>query len=64
MRIKMKQKPTLGNIETVTKFLLFPKCINREWRWLERASYKREWDAVPVGGRNCIHTWVNLEWED
>lgn len=29
----------VGQTRKITKFLLFPKKINREWRWLEKATY-------------------------
>jgi len=28
-----------GEKRTVTRFLIFPKCIGDEWRWLERATW-------------------------
>ena len=34
--------PTMGTRRTVTKFLWFPKCISRECRWLERATWTEE----------------------
>ena len=64
MKIKLKPEPKVGDTIIVSKFLWFPKSINREWRWLEKASYKRKYDAVPVSDRSCIHTWVNIEWVD
>lgn len=40
MRWKKKVKPPKrnGDYRITTKFLLFPKCLENEWRWLETAS--------------------------
>lgn len=35
----MSKKPQLGDMRTITRFLLFPKRINREVRWLEKATW-------------------------
>lgn len=31
--------PKWGDRRTKTGFLLFPKCMAGEWRWLEKASW-------------------------
>lgn len=31
----------VGDIRTITKFLIIPRCIEKEWRWLEKASYQQ-----------------------
>ena len=40
VRWKIKPKPTynLGDTRIKEKFLLFPKCIGEEARWLERSK--------------------------
>lgn len=40
-------------------FLFFPKCIDGEWRWLERARWKQIFVASYT---DC--GWVNLSWID
>lgn len=35
--------PRIGDQRVVTKFLWFPKNINGENRWLERASWVESW---------------------
>ena len=33
------KKPKQWDHKTKCRFLIFPKCINREWRWLEMATW-------------------------
>lgn len=40
---------------TKTAFLLLPKAIGDECRWLETASWKEAWDGD-------IEEWCALEW--
>lgn len=42
MRWKSR-KPEIGDIRIITQFLLFPKRINREIRWLEKATWKESY---------------------
>lgn len=35
-----KQKPPIGALRTCTAFLVLPKCINNEVRWLEYATWE------------------------
>lgn len=45
--MKWHNAPILEDGELiVTTFLFFPKCINGEWRWLEKVIYKtyRNWN--------------------
>ena len=45
MRWKTKESfyPKYGARRMVTKFLLFPKEMEGEWRWLETASWMKEY---------------------
>lgn len=56
--------PEEGAIRIRRKFLLLPTCIDGEWRWLERATWREEymWYTVCMG----IYTieWVPIGWED
>lgn len=37
--MRWKDKVLLvGDTRTIEKFLLFPRCIGYEWRWLEKAK--------------------------
>lgn len=40
MRFKQKPLPNDGDTRIKTKFLLFPKKINGETRWLEKSSWE------------------------
>jgi hypothetical protein len=35
-----------GSVYIRTKFLLFPKVIRREWKWLKTASWAEEYVSV------------------
>lgn len=37
------KKPQIGDRRIVTRFLLFPKRINREVRWLEKATWEESY---------------------
>lgn len=52
----------IGEIKIISTFLLFPKCINGEWRWLEQAMYMQEC----VKEMNCGSMDYNYhkEWRD
>lgn len=46
---------------TITEFLIFPKCINGEWRWLEKATYitYRNWNYYTDS-----YFYHDIEWID
>lgn len=49
----------------VTKFLIFPLCINGELRWFERASWIRQPDCKYTFFFNRKkYYWKNKEWTD
>jgi len=39
---RKKQRPKEGDCRTVRRFLLLPKKIGDEWRWLETATWTEE----------------------
>ena len=41
------------------KFLIFPKCINNKWRWLETATYESKYSC---GWGDC--SWTDTRWID
>jgi len=63
MRWKKKEKIKLqdGDIRTITRFLIFPKNINGETRFLEKASWVEklhmdsDWDGVYIN-------WEIIDW--
>ena len=45
-----------GDTKTITRFLLFPVCIRKEWRWLEKATIIQIY--------NSVEDWENDWWAD
>jgi len=66
MRINFNKSPKIGDKRIRTKFLLFPRIINGEFRWLEFANIKQElkaWKAmVPETSGIDVKGWRNIEW--
>lgn len=64
MRIKHKPKPTINDEKTSVKYLILPKRINNETRWLEFAKikYKRKMvmQTYDMGGHEAPE-WVAEE---
>ena len=67
MRIKFekKEEPKIGDVKQKVKFLMFPKILEDELRWLEFAkieyvysSYLESYDKTPNEG----HKWVAVSW--
>lgn len=54
------RKQKFGDVQIITRFLLFPKCINGEWRWLEKASWRR----LSTRDYNLNDYWDDLYWLD
>jgi len=59
MKWKQKYRFRDGDIRTRTSFLFFKKCIGRECRWLERASYEQRYTT---GGMYPF--WDDVRWMD
>ena len=53
---KIIKTPIVGQKKIITKFLLFPKIINFELRWLEYSTYSKVYDKV-----GNTYSWVNLK---
>ena len=51
------KRPERHETRTITKFLLFPKTINDETRWLERTSYVQWWNDY----RWCDSRWSTFK---
>jgi hypothetical protein len=71
MRWNKKLPLQENNIRTKKKFLLFPKCINDKYRWLEIVEYKQKYirhtsyeyvcgQAMPFDN----YFWENVCWVD
>lgn len=62
MRWNSKIKPEIdrGQIRMITKFLLLPKNINGEIRWLETVSLAQE--ACPMHDPTTGSSWI--QWDD
>jgi hypothetical protein len=56
MRWSVKKK-YIGMTRIKSGFLLFPKCIEGEWRWLEFAVWRQKYISYWT---YC--DWHNLEW--
>jgi hypothetical protein len=56
-----KKELCLGDIRVKNKFLLFPKNINGEVRWLEKAKYSQKYETVYSSG-NKWYQWIDIEW--
>ena len=55
----------IGTKRTVSKFLLFPRCINGKARWLEIATIHQEYVQFASGMTEPpIYGWKDLKWED
>jgi hypothetical protein len=64
MRWKQKEEkqPLSGDVRFKTGFLLFPKFLNGETRWLEKTSWvqKYGWYGLNEDGPS----WEDYAWED
>ncbi|UUV46323.1 hypothetical protein [Bacillus phage vB_BanS-Thrax2] len=60
-----KKQPIVGQTRIIGKFLLFPKVINRELRWLEYSYYEQVAIKVNVGDiweDRYKNKWINKKW--
>ena len=55
MRIQRKKEPRIGEKRVVTKFLLWPRTINNETRFLEKAC------ILQIRG---LGNWIDKEWKN
>lgn len=60
---RMDEQP--GDVRTITKFLLRPRRILAELRWLERATIRQECVRREIGkGPGWYTAWVDVAWVD
>ena len=65
MRWKAPKYHSLGDLRHVRKFLILPRTIQGEVRWLEMATITQQFKVVerPLkGGWIKCHRWVNVAW--
>lgn len=62
MRWIAKSKDNLGNKRTIKRFLIFPREINGEVRWLEIQKIEQELRLIPRYEDGYIH--AVSSWED
>ncbi|UUV46224.1 hypothetical protein [Bacillus phage vB_BanS-Thrax2] len=63
MRWESNKPQYYGEARHKTKFLLFPKKLGNEWRWLETATFLQTVDvAYNLGDR--ILFWKDVRWID
>lgn len=64
--IPAKHRRAVGEYRTIKKFLLIPRKIGHEWRWLEKAEIKQQlqihygllWQWFDINQRK----WKDKEW--
>lgn len=59
MRFLFPREPKHGDVRTFSKFLWFPKIIDREFRWLEYASWNEIYVVCNYSGYSG---WDKLGW--
>ena len=61
MRWKKEQEPIKGESRVVVKFLIFPKCLDNEWRWFEKCYItQKAYPGYESGGTY----WLDQHWLD
>ena len=68
MRWPYKSKPVIENgaERIVTVFLIFPLCVDWEWRWLELAKIRQKYHKAGSDSQGHWHGewWSNERWVD
>lgn len=63
-----KPSPKPGDARVVRRFLLLPRCVSGEYRWLEWAQVKQEafmgWAFVPDIPSHEVLKWRDVAWAD
>ncbi len=55
------QEPGEGEFRTISRFLLFPRTIQSETRWLEKARIRQQLEHKCDGQGHWLE-WVDLYW--
>ena len=61
--------PKIGDKRLTTKFLLIPRVIDGEWRWMRKASFEEEYQELRImdilkGEPVVIREWKMSQWVD
>ena len=56
-----KQEPSAGDLRDREGFLFFPKTINRQTRWLERASWTEKFVDSTCYTDGTAY-WIPIRW--
>lgn len=69
MRWKAQQaepEHKVGDTRIKTGFLFFPKCLNDEWRWLEKSSWEQKMCLLTAGlcWESTDWGWESTDWAD
>ena len=62
---KVEKGIEIGDERIITKFLLRPRKIGSEVRWLETANIKQRvctWTAADEMGTMTVYGWRDIEW--
>lgn len=64
MRYLIKSKPLNGSKRVKTRFLFWPKTINKELRWLEKASWAQKYEVWEDFNYIQSNKWIDQRWID
>ena len=59
MRWLGKRVTTTDDTRITEKFLIIPRRVKGQWRWLERSAYKQQWIKY---NNSPTHYWANICW--
>lgn len=60
MRLYMKPDPHIGQIRKKSKYLIFPKKIGTQLRWLEKATWEEKYGYGKLDNKRWIaFKWIN-----
>ncbi len=68
MKWPVKPDPKEGDLRHKTRFLFFPKTIDRQTRWLELATWAEELriakSTTPMGAPYVGAFWIPISWRE
>ena len=68
MKWSVSAKAEPGDVRVIKRFLLFPKRIGTEVRWLETAWVRQRYDPFadvsPAGTLGVQYLWADIGWGD
>ncbi len=57
-----KTNPDVGEKRVVKRFLLWPTCLDDEWRWLEKAEVIQQFKRNERWVLGFGWDWTNIAW--